>query len=421
MSLVVRDASFEGRTVSMRVTNGVIAQLDANVTTEPGDDIIDAANLTLTPGLVNGHTHAAMTLLRGYGDDLPLMEWLRTKIWPAETRLTADTVYWGTRLAALEMIRSGTVMFWDMYWFPFDAARAIVDAGVRASISITVIETADAPDWARIDSVADGLARLSTYGRTITPSIAAHALHTVSQGSLERIAELGAAHDVPLQIHLSETRGEVDDCRRDHGISPTAYLDQVGFLSDRTVLSHGVWLSEHELDLVAERGATIVTNPASNMKLGTGATFPYPGAARRGIPIGIGTDSAASNNSLDVLQEIKLLALVQKHAAADAAVLPADEAWAIATGMAAPRLGGRPIKIGAPADFLLVDLASAELRPAQETAGLVYSATGAAVDTVVVDGRVLMRHRHVPDAEEVLARATECATRLRAGPPSDPQ
>ena len=421
MSLVVRDSSFEGRTVSMRVTDGLISELDATVTIEPTDDIIDAAHLTLTPGLVNGHTHAAMTLLRGYGDDLPLMEWLSKKIWPAEARLTAEDVYWGTRLAALEMIRSGTVMFWDMYWFPFDAARAIVDAGIRASISITVIETPDAPDWAHIDGVADGLEQLSSFGPRITPSIAAHALYTVSQTSLERIAELGAAHDVPLQIHLSETRGEVDDCRRDRGTSPTAYLDQVGFLSDRTVLSHGVWLDERELDLVAERGATIVTNPASNMKLGTGATFPYPPAARRGIPIGVGTDGAASNNSLDVLQEIKLLALVQKHAAADAAVLPAEEAWAIATGMAAPRLGGRPIQVGAPADFLLVDLAAAELAPAEETAGLVYSATGAAVDTVVVDGRVLMRQRHVPGAEEVLARATECATRLRGDVPPDPR
>ncbi|HZJ26529.1 MAG TPA: amidohydrolase [Acidimicrobiia bacterium] len=420
MSLVVRDVTFAGETVSLRATDGVIAELGATVTVEPDDDIIDAARLTLTPGLVNGHTHAAMTLLRGYGDDLPLMEWLRTKIWPAEARLTAEDVYWGTRLAALEMIRSGTVMFWDMYWHSFEAAQAVADAGLRASISMTVIEAADAPEWNRIEGVADGLARLSEYGPRVTPSISAHAIYTVSRASLERIAELGATHDVPLQIHLSETRGEVEDCLRDHGTSPTAYLDEVGFLSDRTVLSHAVWLDDAELDLVASRQTTIVTNPASNMKLATGAAFPYAGARARGIPIGIGTDSAASNNSLDVLQEIKLLALLQKHASADPATLPAAEAWAIATGMASPRLGGHAIAVGAPADFLLVDLATAENRPAGEAAGLVYSATGAVVDTVVVDGRVLMRGRHVPGAEEVIARATECAARLRAEPDHTP-
>lgn len=414
MSLVVRDAILGGRVTSVRVTDGVIAELDTNLTVEPGDDIIEAAHLTLTPGLVNGHTHAAMTLLRGYGDDLPLMEWLRTKIWPAEARLTADDVYWGTRLAALEMIRSGTIMFWDMYWYPFEAARAIVDAGIRASISITVIEEADAPEWSRIDGVTDGLARLSEYGTRITPSIAAHSIYTVSRTSLGRIADLGAIHDVPLQIHLSETRGEVDDCYRDHNMSPTAYLDEIGFLGDATVLSHGVFLDEGELDLVAARGATIVTNPSSNMKLGTGSTFPYPGARARDIPLGIGTDGAASNNSLDVFQEIKLLALLQKHAAGDPTTLPANEAWTIATGMASPTLGARPIRVGAAADFLLIDLGTAEHLPAGETAGLVYSTTGASVDTVVVDGRILMRGRHVPGSQEVINRARECATRLRA-------
>jgi 5-methylthioadenosine/S-adenosylhomocysteine deaminase len=176
-----------------------------------------------------------------------------------------------------------------------------------------------------------------------------------------------------------------------------------------------VWLDEAELDLVAERQATIVTNPASNMKLGTGRAFPYPAARAAGVPLGLGSDGAASNNSLDLLQDVKLLALLQKHTAADPSVLPADDAWALATGRLSPRLGGQALAVGSPADFLLVDLGAAETVPAPDVAALVYSATGAAVDTVVVDGAVLMERRHVPGEEEVLEHGARCAARLQSG------
>jgi 5-methylthioadenosine/S-adenosylhomocysteine deaminase len=414
MSLVVRNARLEGARVSLRAVEGTITEVGPAVTEDPADTTIDADGLTITPGLVNAHTHAAMSLFRGYGDDLPLMDWLRHRIWPSEARLTADDVYWGTRLAALEMIRSGTVCFWDMYWFQFDVAQAVVDAGLRAVVSVPVIETADAPEWNRIDAVPDGLARLAELGGRVTPAVAAHAIYTVSEPSLRRLGELSGLHDVPLQIHLSETRGEVEDCRRDHGVPPAEYLERLGLLSARSVLAHGVWLDDRELALVAARGATVVTNPSSNMKLATGRAFPYAAARAAGVPVGIGTDGAASNNSLDVLQELKLLALLQKHVSGDPSVLPAREAWAIATGQAAPRLGGRRLAVGAPADFLLVDLSAPEISPAGEVPGLVYSATGAAVDTTVVDGTVLMHHRQVPGADEVVAQAARCAARLRA-------
>jgi 5-methylthioadenosine/S-adenosylhomocysteine deaminase len=194
---------------------------------------------------------------------------------------------------------------------------------------------------------------------------------------------------------------------------PTPYLDSLGTLSDQTVLAHGVWLDDSELDLIAARGSTIVTNPASNMKLATGRAFPYPAARVAGVSIGIGTDGAASNNSLDLMQDVKLLSLLQKHTTADPAMLPAADAWAIVTGQAAPRLGGRPLAVGGPADFLLVDLGTAESVPSDRVAGLVYSATGAAVDTVVVDGAVLMERRRVPGEDEVVNTAARCAARLR--------
>ena len=414
MGLVVRDARLDGSPVSVRVEHGVIVEIGTEVAESPTDDVLEGRGLALTPGLVNGHTHAAMTLFRGYGDDLPLMEWLRTRIWPAEAALTPDDVYWGTRLAALEMIRSGTVCFWDMYWFQFDVARAVVDAGLRAVVSVPVIETPDAPEWNRIDAVPGALDRLGAFGTRVSPSLAAHAIYTVGADSLRRLATLSAEHDVPLQIHLSETSGEVDDCLAAHGMRPAVYLDSLGGLSERTVLAHGVWLDDAELALIAERGATIVTNPASNMKLDTGRAFPYAAARAAGVPVGIGTDGAASNNSLDLFQDVKLLALLQKHASADPAMLPAADAWAIVTGRLAPSLGAHPLTVGGPADFLLVDLGAAESVPSDPVAGLVYSATGAAVDTVVVDGVVLMEQRQVPGADEVISNATRCATRLRA-------
>jgi len=204
-------------------------------------------------------------------------------------------------------------------------------------------------------------------------------------------------------------------CAPTTDVSPTSRpTSTAGPATTRSTVAHGVWLDPAELELIAERGATIVTNPASNMKLAVGRAFPYPTARAAGVRLGIGTDGAASNNSLDLFQEVKLLGLLQKHAARDPAVLPAGDAWRIVTGQASPLLRGAPLEVGAPADFLLVDPDGPEGTPAGLVPGLVYSLTGAAVDTTVVDGRVLMHRREVAGADEVVRRAGEAATRLRA-------
>jgi len=413
--LCVTGASLDGAPVGLRAVDGTIVALGPGIGPAAGDEHVVGDGLALIPGLVNGHGHAAMTLLRGYGDDLPLMQWLETRIWPAEARLTGDDVYWGTRLACLEMVRAGTTRFWDMYWFPLDVARAVVDSGLRSTVSQVILSVAGAPADARPEAAADGLDRLAGFGPLVTPSLGPHAIYTVDEAALRLVAELSATRDVPVQVHLAETEQEVTDCVAEHGCRPAEYLDRVGLLTDRTVLAHGVWLDAAELDLVAARGATVVTNPASNMKLAVGRAFPYPAAHGAGVPVGLGTDGAASNNSLDLLAELKTLSLLQKHAAADAAVLPAADAWAIATGAAAPRLGATPIATGAPADFSLVDPGVAELAPAPLVDGLVYSGTGAVVRTVVVAGRVLMRDRRVDGEDEIRSRAAAAAARVRSG------
>jgi 5-methylthioadenosine/S-adenosylhomocysteine deaminase len=403
----------DARCGGARVAGGAIVALGPGVEAEPGDDTIDGAGLALVPGLVNGHTHSAMTLLRGFGDDLPLQQWLETVIWPAEALLTPDDVYWGTRLACVEMIRTGTTRCWDMYFAATDVARAFDDAGMRATVSQVVLEAPGAPVEVGVAAAPDALDALAAAGARITPSLGPHSIYAVGDAALAELAALVTARGVPLQIHLAETQHEVLDCIDAHGCRPAQHLDRLGLLTDRTVLAHGVWLDEEELELIAERGATVVTNPASNMKLAVGRAFPYPEATAAGVAIGIGTDGAASNNSLDLLADLKLLALLQKHAAEDPAVLPAADAWEIATGARAPGLGATPVAVGEPADFLLVDLDAVALTPGPLVPNLVYAASGAVVHTVVVDGRVLMRDRVVAGEEEVRARALECAARVR--------
>jgi len=414
VSLTVRDARLDDAVVAVRVEDDRIVALGADVEPEAGDDVLDAAGMALLPGLVNGHTHAAMTLMRGYGGDLPLMTWLQDKIFPVEAKLTADDVYWGTRLACVEMIRSGTVRFWDMYWQPEAVARAVRDAGIRASVALPLVDglDADKSDALRADAERS-LDALADAGPRITPTLGPHSIYLVSEKSLHWIAELSSERDLRVHIHLSETEGEVHDCAAAHGVRPAPYLDRIGLLTPRTHLAHGVWLDDDELALVGERGATVVTNPVSNLKLAVGRVFPYAKARGHGIPVGLGTDGASSNNSLDLFQDVKHLALMQKHAEHDPAAMPATEAWAVATGQRAPALGqpGR-LAAGEPADFLLVRSDAPELTPGDLTANLVYAAAGSVVDTTVVAGKVLMRGGEIGNEGEVRAGAIASARRL---------
>jgi 5-methylthioadenosine/S-adenosylhomocysteine deaminase len=415
MGLAVTGAQLDGEPVGLRAADGVIAELGPSVEPRDGDELIDAAGLLLSPPLVNGHTHAAMTLFRGYGDDLPLMEWLEKWIWPAEAKLEPEDVYWGTRLAAMEMIRSGTTRFFDMYWHGTEVARAVVDAGIRAVVSTVMIDHLDPADGEKQRPEAlELLDRLAEVGALVTPGFAPHGIYTVSGESLRWIAETAADRQLPVQIHLAETEDEVSECLARNGKTPARYLDELGFLGPRTALAHCVWIEREDFELVAERGATAVTNPAANMKLAVGRAFPYPAAAAAGVALGLGTDGVSSNSNLDMLEEVKLFALLQKHATGDPSVLPAAEALAIARGARSPLLAGTPLEPGAPADFLLLRAGDPELSVGGLEGDLVYAASGSVVDTTVVAGQVLMRGRVVSDAEEIVAEVRARAARLTA-------
>jgi 5-methylthioadenosine/S-adenosylhomocysteine deaminase len=412
VSLAVTGALLEGEIVGLRAERGMIAALGPGVEPRQGDEVLDADGDLLVPGLVNGHTHAAMTLFRGHGDDLPLMRWLQEKIWPVEARLGPEDVYWGTRLACAEMIRTGTVHFWDMYWHPQAAARAVIDAGLRATCAAPLIDSSGSPAAAR-EAALESLEAIGEMGGQIVAGLAPHAIYTVSEESLRWVAEVSSERGVPVQIHLSETEAEVRECLEAHGERPAGYLDRVGLLGPMTLLSHGVWLARSELELIAERGATLVTNPVANLKLAVGGVFPYPLARQLGIAVGLGTDGPGSNNSLDLFDDMKAFALLQKHQAGDPSAVTAAETWEIATGRRAPLLGasGR-LAPGEPADFLLLRSDAPELSLGELDAALVYAASGSVVEATVVAGRVVMRDAAVDEIGEIVARARERAGRL---------
>ncbi|HEV7398748.1 MAG TPA: amidohydrolase [Solirubrobacterales bacterium] len=435
--LTVTGAVLNGETVGLRCIEGTIAALGPEVAAEPGDETIGAAGAPLVAPLVNGHTHAAMTLFRGYGGDLPLMRWLQEVVWPVEAKLEPEDVYWGARLACAEMIRTGTTRFWDMYWHPRATAKAVHDAGLRATIGGPLFD-ADGKTATMQEKALGSLDELAEFGAEVGSALAPHAIYTVSEELLRWTAEQAAERGIPVQIHLSETEQEVSDCLEQHGLRPAAYLDRLGMLSQRTVLAHGVWLDRAELELIAARGCTVVANPVANMKLAVGGVFPYPAAREAGVAVGLGTDGPGSNDSLDLLSDLKVFALTQRHASGDPTVLPAREAWQIATGATAPLLvdadselhqlsgpagrkidavrgGERRVRVGGPADFLLLRANSPELSLGDLHSDLVYAASGSIVDTTVVAGRVLMRDGEVPGTEEVVARAVERSRRLGIG------
>jgi 5-methylthioadenosine/S-adenosylhomocysteine deaminase len=422
--LTVTGAVLDGETVGLRCVDGVILALGGEVAPSAGDETIDAGGAPLVAPLINGHTHAAMTLFRGYGGDLPLMRWLREVIWPVEAKLEPEDVYWGARLACAEMIRTGTTRFWDMYWQPSATARAVADAGLRATIGGPLFD-AEGDTGAMQETTLRNLDELADFGGEIGAALAPHAIYTVSEGLLRWTAEQAAERELPIHIHLSETKQEAQDCIEQHGVRPAAYLDRLGVLGERTVLAHGVWLDEAELELIAERGCTVVANPVANMKLAVGGVFPYPAARRAGVAAGLGTDGPGSNDSLDLLADLKIFALSQRHAAEDPTVLPAPEAWSVATGARSPLLtdelhqiplpAGREfdaVRVGGAADFLLLRAGALELGLGDLHSDLVYAASGSVVDTTVVAGRVLMRGGEVPGLEEIVARAVERSRRL---------
>ena len=373
---------------------------------EEGAVVIDGTRKALTPAFYNAHNHAAMTLLRGYGDDMELFQWLQERIWPFEARLEKEDILIGTRLAILEMIRSGTVFFNDMYWLQAATAAAVEEMGVRAAIGLLLIDNAEEKCRRSIDEIWEMRHDLSPR---IQIASAPHAIYTVSEENLRREAEFARANGLRLHIHVSETAAEVADCRRLHnGLTPVEYLHRLGLSGPDTVYAHGVHLTEHDIAIIAETGTLIAHCPCSNMKLVSGL-FPYREAVEKGgCRVAIGTDGCSSNNNLSMPEEMKFAALCAKIGSGDPTAGCARDILRAGTRTGAEFFGidAGVIAPGKLADCLLVDLDTPQFAMNYDLASdMVYAADSSCISTVICDGRILMRDRIIPGSEDIIAAA----------------
>jgi 5-methylthioadenosine/S-adenosylhomocysteine deaminase len=375
-------------------------------------EIVDAAGKVVIPGLINGHTHVPMTLFRGIADDLDLQEWLTKYIFPAEAKnVTEDFVRVGTRLGLAEMIRSGTTTYCDMYYFEDAIADETFKAGMRGVLGETVIDFPVADNKTNVEAMAYVERFLNHWkgNALIVPAIAPHAPYTVSQEHLKAVRALSDRTGAPIVIHISETKREVDDSIKDKGASPIDYLNGFGFLNDRVIAAHVVWPSEEELGLLKKLGVGIVHNPQSNMKLASGVA-PVPEMLKADLPVGLGTDGAASNNDLNLWEEMDTAAKLHKLISKDPKVLTAQEAFEMATirGARAMHLDKEigSIEQGKRADIVIVDLDDLNQTPYYNIySDLVYSAKASDVRTVIIEGRVVMRDRRLLTLNEETIKA----------------
>jgi len=374
--------------------------------------VIEAQGKVVIPGLINGHTHVPMTLFRGIADDLDLQEWLTKYIFPAEAKnVTEDFVRVGTRLGLAEMIRSGTTTYCDMYYFEDAIADETFKAGMRGVLGETVIDFPVADNKTNAEAMAyvDRFVKHWKGNALIVPAIAPHAPYTVSQDHLKAVREFSDRTGAPIVIHISETKREVDDSIKDKGASPIDYLNRFGFLNDRVVAAHVVWPSDEELALLKKLGVGIVHNPQSNMKLASGVA-PVPAMLKDDLPVGLGTDGAASNNDLNLWEEMDTAAKLHKLISKDPKVVSAQEAFEMATIRGARALHLEKeigsIEKGKRADIAIVDLDDLNQVPFYNIySDLVYAAKADDVRTVIIEGRVVMRDRKLLTLNEETIKA----------------
>jgi 5-methylthioadenosine/S-adenosylhomocysteine deaminase len=351
----------------------------------------------LIPGMVNLHTHASMALLRGFADDMPLMQWLRTRIWPAEAKhVSPQFVYDGTLLACAEMLRGGITCFNDMYYFPGEAARAALDMGMRAALGLIVIDFPSAYATDADDYVAKGLALRDALREQplLTFCMAPHAPYSVSDNTFARLITLAEELDLPVHMHVHETRDEIESSLAQHGVRPLERLRRLGLLGPNLIAVHAIHLTPQEIELLAQNGSSVAHCPSSNLKLANGFA-PVAAMLTQGVNIGLGTDGSASNNRLDLFQEMRQAALLAKAVGADARALPAHRALSMATldGARALRLDHAigSIEIGKFADLTAIDFSGPDLLPCYDPIShIVYAAGRENVSHVWVAGRILV-------------------------------
>lgn len=414
----------DGRCRSHRFIGVRGSQIVYDGDTMPTEDFgehIDGRDRALVPGLVNSHTHVPMTLMRSYGENMPLQSWLFDRIFPFEDKLTGEAVYWGSLLGIAEMLCSGTTSFSDSYFFSMDLARAVTESGIKANISRSFAcnDTSkhlwDIPGGQQAEELLRTM-HGAADGRLLV-DVSPHAEYTVHAGMLAEAAELADRYGARVQMHISETQSEHRECIGRHGLTPTGLLKKTGLLSDRLTVAHGVWLSDDDMDLLADAKATVAHCPKSNLKLGSGIAS-VDKLFRRGVSVALGTDSAASNNVLDMVDEMKFASLLAKGVSCDPCKLPTGQVLTMATragALAQGRQDTGDIVVGMRADLVMLRTDIETMTPGHDVlSDWLYSAGRDAVCMTVVDGRILFRDGEwtTLDMEKVKSETKRCVENM---------
>ena len=418
-TILLKNIVNDGKVSDVLIEDGRIAKvaLFGESFDIPSDtEVVDCAGKALMPGLVNMHTHAGMSLMRGVGEDIPFHEWL-DRIWVLEEGLDEEYVYHATKVACLEMIKTGTTTFNDQYWYMPMAYKAASEMGIRAALSYVVCDRNDPEESERQkDQCVQMYEESKAWSGMITFMISIHAIYSVSEPMILWATGFARERGLKLHIHLSETEKEVQDCMREHeGMSPVEYLDSLGVLGPDVIAAHTLWLSDKDVEILGKRGVTCVHNVNSNLKLASGYRFRYNELRDAGANVCLGTDGCASSNNLDMLETMKTSAMIQKAWRNDPSAMPIDELISMVTSNAAKALGlncGR-IEEGAAADLIIVDTENYHfMSPGSFEANLIYSAHSDCIASVICDGRFLMRDRVVPGEKEILDEARKYISRI---------
>lgn len=413
--LLIKNCQLDGKNADIAIGNGKITAI--GTIADAAKETFDASGMAVIPPFYNTHTHAAMTLLRSYAEDMELFDWLSNHIWPIEAKLTEEDIYVGSRLATVEMIRSGTVYFNDSYWMPRAALRAVRESGMRATLGLLYLcnPSGDVPNAA----AAANRELLEACGEDdplITVAHSPHAIYTVSTEVLKDISRQMENDGFRVHIHVAETAKEVEDCRKTHnGMTPVEYLDSLGIINDRAMLAHCVHLTDHDREIIAQRGAYIAHNPVSNLKLCSGI-FDFERARAAGCRVTLGTDGTSSNNSLSMLDEMKFAALSAKFTGNSPKAGRVGDIFNIATaaGCAFAGVDAGRIAVGKAADILLINLKHPALSAGYDLiSDLVYAGEPEMIDSVICNGKFLMKNRLIPGETEIVDAAREVCAKLK--------
>ncbi len=415
MSVLLQNVTHNNQITDILIEGSRFARIFPNQT-PAADQIIDCRGKAILPAFYNTHSHAGMSLFRGISDDKNLFDWLNNDIWPREARLTPQMIYAATRFSILEMLKTGTVFFADMYFEPEMILKAAAEGGIRAAVSLSTCDLFDRKRRSlEEDKIRAYMQLPNPAPERISKVLTVHSVYTASAELIRFNVKTAAEHNLRLHIHACETAKEVADCIREHGCSPIQYLDKLGALTDKTVLAHAVFLDDADIELLARKGVWLSTNPSSNYKLASGV-FMLQKLLDRGCKIALGTDSMASNNNLSMPDEMKLCALSAKIQSNDPTAGSAADVFRIATrnGAEAFGLDAGEIKEGKLADCILVDLDNHFLVPNYNLiSNMVYAADSSCIDTVICNGNVIMTGKQVKDEPELLRQIREISEEFR--------